>query len=90
MEERQSSTAKRVSPAPPTPGTVGAPARRRNPRSLVTTMSPSRRGGVTEQAADATVDQACRMLRLPMMRAQVADAAQREQLTYRGFVTWVR
>ncbi len=56
----------------------------------MTTMSPSRRGGVTEQAADATVDQACRMLRLPMMRAQVADAAQREQLTYRGFVTWVR
>jgi len=53
----------------------------------VTTMSPSRRGGVTEQAADATVDQACRMLRLPMMRAQVADAAQRQQLTYRGFLT---
>ncbi len=50
---------------------------------------PSRRGGVTEQAADAAVDQACRMLRLPTMRArfaEVADAAQREQLTYRGFL----
>ncbi len=53
------------------------------------TRGPSRRGGVTEQAADATVDQACRMLRLPTMRArfgEVADAAQREQLTYRGFL----
>ncbi len=47
------------------------------------------RGGVTEQAADAAVDQACRMLRLPTMRSrfgEVADAAQREQLTYRGFL----
>ena len=47
------------------------------------------RAGVTEQAADAAVDQACRMLRLPTMRArfaEVADAAQREQLTYRGFL----
>jgi len=47
------------------------------------------RGGVTEQATDAAVDQACRMLRLPTMRtrfAEVADAAQREQLTYRGFL----
>ncbi len=53
------------------------------------TASPSRRGGVTEQAADASVDQACRMLRLPTMRArfaEVADSAQREQLTYRGFL----
>jgi len=50
------------------------------------TRGPSRRGGVTEQAADATVDQACRMLRLPTMRARFADAAQREQLTYRGFL----
>ena len=48
-----------------------------------------RRGGITEQAAEATVDQACRMLRLPTMRArfaEVADSAQREQLTYRGFL----
>jgi len=47
------------------------------------------RAGVTEQAADAAVDQACRMLRLPTMRArfaEVADAAEREQLTYRGFL----
>jgi len=47
------------------------------------------RAGVTEQAADAAVDQACRMLRLPTMRArfsEVADSAQREQLTYRGFL----
>ncbi len=44
------------------------------------------RGGVTEQAADAAVDQACRMLRLPTMRSRFAEAAQREQLTYRGFL----
>ena len=47
------------------------------------------RRGMTEQAADATVDQACRALRLPTMRArfvEVADAAEREQLTYRGFL----
>lgn len=47
------------------------------------------RAGVTEQAADTPVDQACRLLRLPTMRArfaEVADAAQREQLTYRGFL----
>ncbi len=47
------------------------------------------RRGVTEQAADAAVDQACRMLRLPTMRsrfAEIAESAQREQLTYRGFL----
>src|SRR6266568_4159899 len=52
-------------------------------------MSPARRGGVTEQAADAAIDQACRLLRLPTIRdrfAEFADAAKREQLTYRGFL----
>jgi DNA replication protein DnaC len=47
------------------------------------------RRGVTEQAADAAVDQACRALRLPTIRSrfgEIADAAQREQLTYRGFL----
>jgi len=51
-------------------------------------MSPARRG-VTEQAADAAIDQACRMLHLPTIRdrfAELADAAKREQLTYRGFL----
>src|SRR6266545_2977502 len=50
-------------------------------------MSPARRG-VTEQAADAAIDQACRLLRLPTIRdrfAELADAAKRQQLTYRGF-----
>jgi DNA replication protein DnaC len=44
---------------------------------------------MTDQAADAAIDQACRGLRLPSIRAQVsqiADAAEREQLTYRGFL----
>jgi len=44
---------------------------------------------LTDQAADAAVDQACRALRLPTMRArfaELADAAERQQLTYRGFL----
>jgi len=44
---------------------------------------------MTEQAAQAAVDQACRSLRLPTIRARVeeiAAAAQREQLTYWGFL----
>lgn len=51
-------------------------------------MSPARRT-MTDQAADAAIDQACRGLRLPSIRSQVsqiADAAEREQLTYRGFL----
>ncbi|MBF6216423.1 IS21-like element helper ATPase IstB [Nocardia farcinica] len=52
-------------------------------------MTPPRRHGITEQAADAAVDQACRMLRLPTIRAQfneIADNATREQMTYRAFL----
>jgi DNA replication protein DnaC len=53
------------------------------------TTSTLRRKGLTEQAADAAVDQACRMLRLPTMRSQfadLADQAAREQMSYRGFL----
>ncbi|WP_433476451.1 IS21-like element helper ATPase IstB [Spirillospora sp. CA-142024] len=45
--------------------------------------------GLTEPAAEAAIDQARRMLRLPTVRNQflaTADAAEREQLTYRGFL----
>ena len=44
---------------------------------------------MTEEAADAAVDQACRMLRLPTVRAQYPDLAERaarEQMSYRGFM----
>jgi DNA replication protein DnaC len=44
---------------------------------------------MTERAADAAIYQACRSLRLPTMRAgfgEYADAAERTQLTYRGFL----
>ncbi len=44
---------------------------------------------MTDQAADAAVDQACRQLRLPTVRSRVSelvDAAEREQLSYRGFL----
>lgn len=47
-----------------------------------------RRHGLTEQAAQAAIDQACRRLRLPTIRAVVDDAvavATKEQLTYQGF-----
>jgi DNA replication protein DnaC len=47
------------------------------------------RRGVTEQAASAAIEQACRMLRLPTMRdrfTEIAAAAEREQLSYLGFL----
>ena len=49
----------------------------------------ARRRALTEQAAEAAVDQACRQLRLPTVRSrasELVDAAEREQLTYRGFL----
>jgi DNA replication protein DnaC len=49
----------------------------------------TRARGITEQAADAAIDTACRVLRLPTIRnqfAEVADRAERDQLTYRGFL----
>jgi len=52
-------------------------------------MTAQRHRGLTEQAADAAIDTACRVLRLPTIRAQfvaAADAAEREQLSYRGFL----
>jgi DNA replication protein DnaC len=52
-------------------------------------MTLNHQRGLTEPAADAAIDQACRMLRLPTLRSQfsaIADAADREQLTYRGFL----
>jgi DNA replication protein DnaC len=44
---------------------------------------------LTEEAAETAVDQSCRMLRLPTIRAhftELAEAAAREQLSYRGFL----
>ena len=52
-------------------------------------MTIARHRGMTEQAADVAIDTACRVLRLPTIRAQctaAADAAEREQMTYRGFL----
>ncbi|MEO3830353.1 IS21-like element helper ATPase IstB [Actinomadura sp. B10D3] len=52
-------------------------------------MTVQRHGGLTEQAAQAAVDQACRMLRLPTIRSQfpeLAEAAAREQMSYLGFL----
>jgi len=44
---------------------------------------------LADPAAGAAIDQACRSLRLPTMGAQfgpIAAAAERDQLTYRGFL----
>jgi DNA replication protein DnaC len=52
-------------------------------------MTLQRHRGLTEQAAQAAVDQACRMLRLPTIRGQFGDLAQaaaREQLSSLGFL----
>jgi hypothetical protein len=45
--------------------------------------------GITDQAADAAIDTACRVLRLPAICArfaEAADKAEHDQLTYRGFL----
>lgn len=55
----------------------------------ITTPTLRRRRGMTEQAAAAAIDQACRRLRLPTIRALVDEAvgiAEKEQLTYQGFL----
>ena len=49
----------------------------------------TRHRGLTEQAADAAIDSACRLLRLPTIRGKfpdLAEAAARDQMTYRGFL----
>jgi DNA replication protein DnaC len=49
----------------------------------------TRTRALTEQAADAAIDTACRVLRLPAIRDQYAEnlaRAERESLTYRGML----
>ena len=56
---------------------------------MAPSSTPTRRRGRTEQAADTAVDQACRMLRLPTIRAkfpELTETATREQLSYLGFL----
>jgi DNA replication protein DnaC len=48
-----------------------------------------RQRGLTEQAADAAIDSACRLLRLPSIRNEFSDIAERalkDQMSYRGFL----
>ncbi|MEU6987904.1 IS21-like element helper ATPase IstB [Streptomyces sp. NPDC046324] len=52
-------------------------------------MTLPRQREITEEAATTAIDQACRMLRLPTIRSQFPDlaaAASREQMSYRGFL----
>ena len=62
-----------------------------SPTVPATSVTPTlrRRRGLTDEAALAAVDQACRRLRLPTIRALLDEAvgvATREQLTYPGFL----
>jgi DNA replication protein DnaC len=62
-----------------------------SPASTPTTVNATlrRRRGLTPEAAAAAVDQACRRLRLPTMRAVLDEAlkiADKEQLSYQGFL----
>ena len=62
-----------------------------SPTAPATTITPTlrRRRGLTEQAAVAAVDQACRRLRLPTIRAVLDEAltvAGKGQLSYQGFL----
>ena len=53
------------------------------------TQQTQRRRGMSEEAAEASIDQACRMLRLPSIRAAFPDQivkAQEQQMSYRGFL----
>ena len=61
------------------------------PTAPATTITPTlrRRRGLTEEAALAAVDQACRRLRLPTIRGVLDEAiggATKEQLSYPGFL----
>lgn len=58
-----------------------------NPITVSSTLR--RRRELTEEAAIAAVDQACRRLRLPTIRAVLGEAltvAGKEQLSYQGFL----
>ena len=62
-----------------------------SPATAPTSVNPTlrRRRGLTPEAAAAAVDQACRRLRLPTMRAVLEEAlkvADKEQLSYQGFL----
>ncbi len=49
----------------------------------------TRKRGLTEEAATASIDQACRMLKLPTIRQQfpdLAEGAARDQMSYRAFL----
>jgi hypothetical protein len=55
---------------------------------MATTKTTPRRG-ITDEAANAGIDAACRDLRLPTIRARAGEfaaAAEREHATYAGFL----
>src|SRR5918992_2117775 len=50
---------------------------------------PATRDELTDAAADAAIEQACRILRLPTIRshhARIAEAAARQKAGYKGFL----
>jgi DNA replication protein DnaC len=59
------------------------------PTKPVPNLTLPRRRGLTEEAARTAVDQACRMLRLPTVRAQFPDIVEHataQQMSYSGFL----
>ncbi len=75
----------------PLPSVAGydEPLTRRMPVATSITTTLRRPRGLTEQAATAAVDHACRRPRLPTIRAVVDEAvkvAEKEQLSYQGFL----
>lgn len=75
----------------PTPAITSKEKISRCPTTPATTITPTlrRRRGLPEQAAVAAVDQTCRRLRLPTVRAvldEVLTVAGKEQLSYHGFL----
>ena len=60
-----------------------------SPAATSVTTTLRRERGLTEPATLAAIDQACRRLRLPTIRAvldEALSAANREQLSYQGFL----
>lgn len=71
------------------PASTTPPARPPQPVIEEINVPLPRQRGLTEQAATTGVDQAWRMLRLPTIRSQfseVAETAEREQMSYLGFL----
>jgi hypothetical protein len=79
------------SPTNARPNVTCSPSRPADPSSSATTSSPGSgsRDELTDTAADAAIEAACRILRLPTIRehhTRIAEAATRQKAGYKGFL----